>query len=271
MLNLATRTTTGIAIKPTLILEPGRDNTDFDLWNRYYNPSVGRFSSIDPFGGNLADPVSIHKYLYVHNDPVNYIDPSGMARSLLGLDGLEYEVEKEILAVYEMDHPGDNTQQSGRWSRLGNPGIGSAYSARPDILNQTTKKYAEVKPLTISGIIAGEAQMLLRQYQFERFDYAPDEEWRPSQNIIVAGTQRVAFVNIKGLILYTDRDDLAEDVAAIATFAAAKAFFARYSAQSLFGALGRVQQLATVRVSTDSVRMDSQLSIGSLLAVMGAI
>jgi RHS repeat-associated protein len=45
---------------------------------RYYNPTTGRFNRLDPFFGNLNDPQSLHKYLYVHGNPINGIDPSGM-------------------------------------------------------------------------------------------------------------------------------------------------------------------------------------------------
>jgi hypothetical protein len=34
---------------------------------------------MDPFAGVLDEPDSLHKYLYVGNDPVNLTDPSGMA------------------------------------------------------------------------------------------------------------------------------------------------------------------------------------------------
>jgi RHS repeat-associated protein len=44
---------------------------------RYYDPATGRFNRLDPFFGNLIDPQSLHKYVYVHNEPTNGIDPSG--------------------------------------------------------------------------------------------------------------------------------------------------------------------------------------------------
>ncbi len=56
------------------------------LRERWYDPLNGRFSSIDPFVGNHQDPQSLHKYLYVHNNPINSIDPTGMMEfSLSGL------------------------------------------------------------------------------------------------------------------------------------------------------------------------------------------
>jgi RHS repeat-associated protein len=44
---------------------------------RYYDPATGRFNRLDPFFGNLNDPLSLHKYLYTHADPIQGVDPSG--------------------------------------------------------------------------------------------------------------------------------------------------------------------------------------------------
>ena len=46
---------------------------------RYYDPSLGRFISADPFWGRLEDPVSQNRFIYVHNNPLLYTDPSGLA------------------------------------------------------------------------------------------------------------------------------------------------------------------------------------------------
>jgi RHS repeat-associated protein len=54
------------------------------LRQRYYNPSTGRFNRLDPFFGNLNDPLSLHKYLYTHADPINMVDPTGKM-SLAGI------------------------------------------------------------------------------------------------------------------------------------------------------------------------------------------
>jgi uncharacterized protein RhaS with RHS repeats len=41
---------------------------------RYYNPVTGRYISRDPIG--YAD--GLNNYLYVHNNPINRIDPLGL-------------------------------------------------------------------------------------------------------------------------------------------------------------------------------------------------
>ncbi len=45
---------------------------------RYYDPSLGVFSSLDPFEGTMARPMSLNGYGYVSGNPINRRDPSGM-------------------------------------------------------------------------------------------------------------------------------------------------------------------------------------------------
>jgi len=44
---------------------------------RYMNPQSGRFQTMDTFEGVNQDPLTLHKYLYAHADPINRLDPSG--------------------------------------------------------------------------------------------------------------------------------------------------------------------------------------------------
>ncbi len=48
---------------------------------RYYQPTTGRFISVDPVPGYPLDPITLHQYLYAANKPVNIIDPSGLSPS----------------------------------------------------------------------------------------------------------------------------------------------------------------------------------------------
>ncbi|MEO8159924.1 MAG: RHS repeat-associated core domain-containing protein [Arenimonas sp.] len=53
-------------------------NTGFyNLRARWYDPSSGRFTSMDSWMGSSNDPVTLHKYLYASDDPANGMDPSG--------------------------------------------------------------------------------------------------------------------------------------------------------------------------------------------------
>ena len=44
---------------------------------RYLNTGTGRFQTMDTFQGNNEDPLSLHKYLYGADNPVNNEDPNG--------------------------------------------------------------------------------------------------------------------------------------------------------------------------------------------------
>ena len=63
---------------------------DFDLRQyylraRYYNPIAGRFGVQDQQDGTLSDSLSLHKYAYCQNDPVDRHDPSGNDGDLISL------------------------------------------------------------------------------------------------------------------------------------------------------------------------------------------
>jgi RHS repeat-associated protein len=44
---------------------------------RYLNTDSGRFWNMDSYEGQSSDPMSLHKYLYAHANPLTYEDPSG--------------------------------------------------------------------------------------------------------------------------------------------------------------------------------------------------
>jgi hypothetical protein len=50
---------------------------------RQYHPFWQRFDQPDPYDGsyNLTDPQSLNRYSYVQNDPVNFVDPSGLNKA----------------------------------------------------------------------------------------------------------------------------------------------------------------------------------------------
>jgi RHS repeat-associated protein len=68
---------------------------------RYYDQAVGRFSSFDSFQGDIADPATLHKFLYTGDDPVDGIDPSGFTSILEqnAVDGIQIKLLAGLTAA----------------------------------------------------------------------------------------------------------------------------------------------------------------------------
>ncbi|MGB7208092.1 MAG: RHS repeat-associated core domain-containing protein [Pyrinomonadaceae bacterium] len=63
------------------------DATGLDhTWFRKNENSAGRWTSPDPYNGSmsLGDPQSFNRYGYVTNDPINFVDPSGLNEAAEG-------------------------------------------------------------------------------------------------------------------------------------------------------------------------------------------
>ncbi|WP_235111743.1 putative Ig domain-containing protein [Acaryochloris sp. 'Moss Beach'] len=81
------------------------------LRQRFYDQNVGRFTRRDTYEGTLANPLSLHKYLYTHANPVNAIDPTG----LFTLSKLKERIKLEsILSSQSVPHPVLDVTSGGR-------------------------------------------------------------------------------------------------------------------------------------------------------------
>jgi RHS repeat-associated protein len=66
---------------PTRFLGQQRDQTKLDQFGaRYYSMFTGRFTGVDPIitPGAIADPQRWNRYAYALNNPLRYIDTSGL-------------------------------------------------------------------------------------------------------------------------------------------------------------------------------------------------
>lgn len=224
-----------------------------------------RFNRVDPFFGNIQDPQSLHKFVYVQGDAVNFVDPSGQFTSAFG-----YAVENAIADLWLQEHPGyvEGTDVFfGRASKI--PGI---YLAKPDILNFKDWQYNEIKPLTLSGIGEAVAQMSLRAQQFGSLGYQPDKAWHSYPTPLVAGTQQVLFINVEGVLFYTDLLGNAKELVLVTSFAAARGFARNPAAiRTLIGALERIPVYVAARGQGDSARAQGAWAGAFLIAMIGLV
>jgi RHS repeat-associated protein len=60
---------------------------------RWYDPAIGRFLQKDPWLGTPYEPLTLNRYGYCVNEPVQAVDPSGMVRVKIPVVGIEVEFE----------------------------------------------------------------------------------------------------------------------------------------------------------------------------------
>jgi RHS repeat-associated protein len=79
--------TTAGALPNGYLFKGERRQLDLDLDHfraRWYDPSVARFLSRDPFAGSLGTPATLHPYQYATSNPLAFSDPTGEFAQLIG-------------------------------------------------------------------------------------------------------------------------------------------------------------------------------------------
>ncbi|MCL2354593.1 MAG: RHS repeat-associated core domain-containing protein [Oscillospiraceae bacterium] len=126
---------------------------------RYYNPNIGRFTSEDPFRGFLDVPISQNRYTYVHNNPINHIDPTGNVAALLA---------GAMAAPPRQPAPAPRV------------GMGAAVATTPPVINPNTRAAvnAPANPVTGSmaalasqGIVVSKANSMYNELQRLNAEY----------------------------------------------------------------------------------------------------
>jgi RHS repeat-associated protein len=106
---------------------------------RYYNPTHGRFTSVDPLMASASTirPQSWNRYSYVYNNPYKFTDPTGMMPGdyynqdgdYLGWDGVKDDKiyvltdKKEVDQIRKTDKAGGTTATSAITSEIQLPSL----------------------------------------------------------------------------------------------------------------------------------------------------
>ena len=159
----------------------------------YLNPNTGRFWTMDSFEGSNEDPLSLHKYLYAHNDPIMMVDPSGHYSSWS--QELGYDAEEAIDDEYRAMHVGQIGILFGGAVDYNVSGITGFL--KPDIYNPNEKTFLEIKPISISGVAKGIAKIALDYGAFS--DCSPDTTWQSRTALLkTPSTGTIIFVRNVG-------------------------------------------------------------------------
>jgi RHS repeat-associated protein len=106
---------------------------------RYYDQTSGRLLSKDTFPGFAAQPMTLHRYTYAGNNPVNFVDPSGnfFIGGIVGFVVGSYHTSSFLGGVNGAiagEFAFDCAEGTGF---LGTAGCAAAGSVINDVLNQT--------------------------------------------------------------------------------------------------------------------------------------
>ena len=205
---------------PFLFTGEARDSATelYDFRARWLDPTGGRFLSMDPWEGRADEPITLHRYLYAGNDPVNRLDPSGEGFFEPSDPIFGTRVHYKIAEIFGCAKgPGGRSLR-----RLCNREINtilraagaSGYSVRvplkPDLVDLDTTEVYEIKPLLSS--LVGHDQLVgyLILLNFGN----PIHFWEPGSattfptppSITVDGRRVVLTPPLSGLIIYTIPD-----------------------------------------------------------------
>ncbi len=93
------------------------------------DPRMGRFISVDPYGGKSQFPISLHRYFYANASPTNFSDPTGRfglgeVMAAVAVYGILQSVYSTIsLSYYGNRRPDDDRRltffEAGNWWKHG--------------------------------------------------------------------------------------------------------------------------------------------------------
>jgi RHS repeat-associated protein len=168
---------------------------------RWYDPHLGQFNRLDPYFGATVDPLTLHKYNYASQDPVNKIDPSGREPLPLYYGRRVHDEIGQHFELTGVDRLYDKSINRILRTRLRWYGL-----QRPDLVDRDSGEVYEIKSLRSAqlGVIQlGWYLLLLNSLDpYGRYWY-PGISYRPPP-IVVIDARSFAVVSppIGGVIIY---------------------------------------------------------------------
>ncbi len=110
------------------------------MQQRYYDPEVGQFLSVDPVGVEVAAAANFNRYWYGNNNPYTFVDPDGRDSFLVSrrLDGWLGGAANHNFIVHHADAPGDPNGVVRSFGDLGNDTMGEVSGETPGFSANTS-------------------------------------------------------------------------------------------------------------------------------------
>lgn len=112
---------------------------------RYYKTDTGRFWTMDTFQGRQTDPLSLHRYLYASDDPVNRTDPSGNDDGLDSMPNISSAIFSHLVADIDVADisSGESTPTD---DVVWNPGLGGKHARFIVVRGIPTNSWSFIAP-----------------------------------------------------------------------------------------------------------------------------
>ncbi len=88
---------------------------------RYYDPTVGRFISVDPVGPNAGSPYNFNRFAYADNNPVVNMDPTGKCTGSLFCGGTGTNIAGHFLTPGSDGGGGEKSAEGQKGVPAGTP------------------------------------------------------------------------------------------------------------------------------------------------------
>jgi RHS repeat-associated protein len=185
---------------------------------RYYKPDTGRFWTMDSFAGRQEEPLSLHRYLYGWDNPVNMDDPSGnvpIVSNFIWGNRVHQKIYDDFL---ETGFGAQRTANQPMSSILGIPYVPILTAGRPDLVQYPSAgnpgEVYEIKPVGFDNFIEGQVQLQWYLSVLNALD-PQKRQWQagsigtytpPSFISLSYGVFAVVSPPVRGVILYYVED-----------------------------------------------------------------
>ncbi len=151
----------------------------YDMSARFYAPGLGTFTQLDTYGGSVANPASLNRFLYAEANPATFIDPTGhMVPDCVGQDcgAIARANQRKARAKQQPSSTTQTTNPTGNTTP-------SASTGAPHVNSSTGTPQSATPGVTPAGVPDGTLRAQMKQQCLDSgpasFGYCSYYDWAP--------------------------------------------------------------------------------------------